>query len=1351
MTTIPLTRFSLSVLLIVALLEIAAHPATVSARKDGGGSRRQPPPPDLDPTAEIFPTCKFSGGINLTVSPKFVGTTWRGWGTSLAWFANYVGGLPQKTQNKILDLLFGKDNLGLNIVRYNIGGGNNKNRSRQFYQTQPTDWRGMPGYKPTENGPYDWSADERQRNVLQGAKQRGANVFEAFSNSPPWWMTKSGDVAGPRLIGQSNLKQEYEGAFANYLTTVVEHFAKNWGVTFDTLEPFNEAMEGFWQAGNKNEGCSFDAPAMGRIIKYTSDSLKKKGLKTKLVGADSWSESTAKLPQVPNHQLLSRINVHSYMNRYQGSDIAKIYETSFGSVRDAAKQLGKDVWVSEAGPLSQSGSLWDVSLYMARNIIESVNIMEASAYVYWQAYDTGGWSMIDFPSSYRPGYSGSMKSPTPNKRFWLFKHLTTLVKPGIKPLKVGLDCAHGIAAFYSPGEKRVTVFIVNQQATERKVKINLQALGIAAHPASVTAKTSRGGHPRKPPPPNLSPSSEIFPTCKFSGGINFTVSPNFVGTTWRGWGTSLAWFANYVGGLPQKTQNQMLDLLFGKDNLNLNILRYNIGGGHDKKRSPQFYQMQQTDYRGMPGYKPTEKGPYDWTADERQRSVLQGAKQRGANVFEAFSNSPPWWMTKSGDVAGPPLIGQSNLKPEYESAFANYLTTVVEQFAKKWGVTFDTLEPFNEAMEGFWQKGMAHEGCSFDPPAMGRVIKYTSDSLKKKGLKTKLVGADSWSRATARLSQVANHQLLSRINVHSYMNTYENSDVPKTYEDRFGGVRDLAKQLGKDVWVSEAGPASKGGSPWDVSLYIARNIIESVNIMEASAYVYWQAYDTGYGWSMIDFPSSYRPGYSGAMKTPKPNKRFWLFRHFTMLAKPGSKPIKIVSALLSASFRASHARALHRDSIRPASTAGAAGRYSLDEITLHARMRRERRNRNVRLFSVEESASLSPPPSLQPISELFDTCSFPGPISLNITPSFIGTTWKGWGTSLAWQGNYIGGFPKDRMDTLLDLVFHPTKGLGMNIVRYNIGGGHNDTLSPQFSKDVETSWKAMPGYWPAESGPYDWNADQRQRNVLFGARERGANIFEAFSNSPPWWMTVSGDVAGASEKNQPNLKPQYEGKFVDYLTTVVEKFAKDPAWNLTFDTLEPFNEPLENFWTARNGQEGCNFEVPGITRVLWATLDALKKKGLQTKVAAFDSWTEDSVSAINSIARINEVKRINVHGYMDPAPSNQDPVSYTTQTYSKMRDIAKGMGKEVWVSESGPMGRFGQPFDLSLYMARNVIETVNILQASAYVYWLTYDSDPRWAMIHFPWNYPAGQEASRSRSPRSALTVSRDSSTRRTR
>ncbi|GJP44570.1 hypothetical protein CLOM_g3949 [Closterium sp. NIES-68] len=459
-----------SLQVLVLALGIAGHARAVAA------ASRRPPPPDLWPTFEVLGTCNHSGGISTTISPNFVGTTWRGWGTSLAWFANYVGGLPQQELTTFLDLLFEpKNGLGLNIVRYNIGGGHNKALSPQFYKKQESDWRGMPGFKPTKNGPYDWSADERQRNVLQGAKERGANVFEAFSNSPPWWMTVSGDVAGGRHKRETNLRTEYEGAFADYLTTVVAEFATRWGVTFDSLEPFNEALEGFWLAGTDHEGCSFNPPEMGRVIKYTSDSLKAKGLKTKLVGVDSWYGDTASMPGIANHELLTRINVHSYVNRYDNGNAAASYEQKFGYIRDTAKLLGKEVWVSEAGPISKAGSFWDLSLYVARNVIESVNIMEASAYVIWQAYDLGAhWSFIRFPSYYRPPYDGRMKQPKSNKRFWLFKHFTMLAKPGSKPIRVGARCFHGMSAFYNPGDAQITVFIVNQQADDRRVTLNLE-------------------------------------------------------------------------------------------------------------------------------------------------------------------------------------------------------------------------------------------------------------------------------------------------------------------------------------------------------------------------------------------------------------------------------------------------------------------------------------------------------------------------------------------------------------------------------------------------------------------------------------------------------------------------------------------------------------------------------------------------------------------------------------------------------------------------------------------------------------------------------------------------------------
>ena len=57
-------------------------------------------------------------------------------------------------------------------------------------------------------------------------------------------------------------------------------------------------------------------------------------------------------------------------------------------------------------------------------------------------------------------------------------------------------------------------------------------------------------------------------------------------------------------------------------------------------------------------------------------------------------------------------------------------------------------------------------------------------------------------------------------------------------------------------------------------------------------------------------------------------------------------------------------------------------------------------------------------------------------------------TWEGWGCSLAWWGNGVGG--STHQTTLADLVFtlnnvtilgNSVPGLGLNLVRYNVGGG----------------------------------------------------------------------------------------------------------------------------------------------------------------------------------------------------------------------------------------------------------------------------------------------------------------------
>ena len=147
-------------------------------------------------------------------------------------------------------------------------------------------------------------------------------------------------------------------------------------------------------------------------------------------------------------------------------------------------------------------------------------------------------------------------------------------------------------------------------------------------------------------------------------------------------------------------------------------------------------------------------------------------------------------------------------------------------------------------------------------------------------------------------------------------------------------------------------------------------------------------------------------------------------------------------------------------------------------------------------------------------------------------PSKQYQTVEGWGTSLAWWGKVVGEY--SNRDEYVEKMFNPATGIGMNILRYNIGGGDNP------SSNVLEYRKAVPGFQPSP-GVYDWTADANQRYMLQAAKAQGVNVIEAFANSAPYWMTISGSVSGAANGGN-NLKPDYYDDFADYLTEVVKHF-----------------------------------------------------------------------------------------------------------------------------------------------------------------------------------------------------------------
>src|SRR5262249_10684408 len=140
-----------------------------------------------------------------------------------------------------------------------------------------------------------------------------------------------------------------------------------------------------------------------------------------------------------------------------------------------------------------------------------------------------------------------------------------------------------------------------------------------------------------------------------------------------------------------------------------------------------------------------------------------------------------------------------------------------------------------------------------------------------------------------------------------------------------------------------------------------------------------------------------------------------------------------------------------------------------------------------------------------------------------IDPSIQYQTLQGWGTSLAWWGNVVGGFPEPARSDYIQKVFDPVQGLGLNVVRYNIGGGENPAYH------LWSPGAAGPGCGRLRGG-WDGPGEANRGGVPNPARGWGVTPLKAFPIPPPYWMTNSGSVTGAPNGGD-NLNPAYYDAF----------------------------------------------------------------------------------------------------------------------------------------------------------------------------------------------------------------------------
>jgi len=103
---------------------------------------------------------------------------------------------------------------------------------------------------------------------------------------------------------------------------------------------------------------------------------------------------------------------------------------------------------------------------------------------------------------------------------------------------------------------------------------------------------------------------------------------------------------------------------------------------------------------------------------------------------------------------------------------------------------------------------------------------------------------------------------------------------------------------------------------------------------------------------------------------------------------------------------------------------------------------------------------------------------------------------QGWGTSMAWWANQAGGYSDSLRTQIADALFSPTSGIGLNVLRYNLGA----QTSANTCSSTMTSTRLIPSY-ETSSGTYNWTQDANQRWMAQAAQTRGANVFEGFVNA----------------------------------------------------------------------------------------------------------------------------------------------------------------------------------------------------------------------------------------------------------
>ncbi|MCL2445851.1 MAG: hypothetical protein FWD06_03675 [Oscillospiraceae bacterium] len=287
-------------------------------------------------------------------------------------------------------------------------------------------------------------------------------------------------------------------------------------------------------------------------------------------------------------------------------------------------------------------------------------------------------------------------------------------------------------------------------------------------------------------------------------------------------------------------------------------------------------------------------------------------------------------------------------------------------------------------------------------------------------------------------------------------------------------------------------------------------------------------------------------------------------------------------------------------------------------------------------------------------------------VKLKLNPAKSYQTIEGFGASGAWWAQFVGGWPDETRREIMRLLYHKEHGLGMQIYRYNLGGGSKESGNGRFDN---LNRKAS-SFLKADSDDYDWSRDAEAVWCMKEAVANGADEVVLFVNSPPERWTKSGLTKGKYFLCA-NLPRKNELKFTTYMLDVTEHFL---AQGLPVKVLSPINEPFGPWIDKLAGQEGCHYRAHGVRRLLRLfaremdkrpVLDGMMLSGAEMNDLRYMNKTYTRAVLGDKTVR-TRVDGIDVHGYV------LKPLAWR-----KSKDVKRRFRK--WMNRKYP----GQPIRMS--------------------------------------------------------------------